>query len=117
MEKAKAKPRPKGKGKGQAFEVSKSTLALIAATGIYVANYLSVEWLEYPFLYCWFATPAAALYMATGTLILSVSVLYAIGCLLKGYVWGAAVACVIFMVVVNLPRMADYYLRLGASCG
>ena len=83
---------------------------------LWVLNYLSAKWLEFPFLYCWLRAPAVTLYMAFGTLIIYASVGYVLFQFIRNDMIKAIGGALVVVAVIELPHLADYLFRLGASC-
>lgn len=82
----------------------------------WIANYISAKQFAYPFLYCWLSPAGASLYMAWGTLAMFIVVAGVVfnalvKSILKAFMWA-----LVGVAVIELPHLADYLFRLGASC-
>ncbi len=98
--------------------MAKEAQALVAISVVVVAlNWLSAKALGFPFLYCWGGYLAAPAYQAFGTVLLYVIVAYTVFYIMRGNLQMVVAAVMLFVAVVEVPRLADAVFRLGGSCG
>jgi len=95
-------------------------LARIAVGGL--ATALAVNWLskwvfDYPLAYCQLGSPAAHLYSAWALMILYALAAYIALHLFRGQSIPVFGGVVIFIGIVELPRLAEHAFRLGGTCG
>lgn len=88
--------------------------ALLVLAG---ANYLSARLAGYPFLYCWLSPAMRTLYSDWGLVILYGVSAYIVFQLLRGRAAQALGGTILFVAIIELPRLADAVFRLGGSCG
>jgi apolipoprotein N-acyltransferase len=98
-------------------KLTPSELLVGLAVGALALNWLVGHYLGYPFLACWFGPLLTAVYMAWGSVLLYVVVLY----ILYALFWRRDVirvlsAAALLFVIIELPRLAAYMLG-GGSCG
>ncbi|TPM41438.1 hypothetical protein [Mesorhizobium sp. B2-3-4] len=94
------------------------TDVLFVVAGLaWCANYMTVRWWHYPYLYCWFAPPFRYVWEPLGQFVYLVTLGgFIIGAFSRR--WNIAIFnIVIMLMVLNAPVAADTVFRLGGSCG
>lgn len=100
----------------KAAAINKWTVT-VALSAIWCGNYLSAKLAGFPFLYCWLNEPAASIYLAAATGSLYAAFAYVAFQLYRADMIGAAKGAAFCFIVIELPRLASYVFKLGATCG
>ncbi|GEM_PF-3350866 len=88
----------------------------VAATAV-TFNAIGQWAFNYPLVYCLAGPPAAHLYSAWGLMVLYAVSAYIVLNLFRGQSIPVIGGAVIFIGIIELPRVAEYLFRLGGSCG
>ncbi|RWE44248.1 hypothetical protein [Mesorhizobium sp.] len=88
-----------------------------AVLAVAVVNYLSVRLSGFPFAYCWLSPVTTTLYRDWGLVILYGVSAYIVFQLFRRGMAQALGGTLIFIAIIELPRLADAVFRLGGSCG
>ena len=90
----------------------------LGAVATAVAVNAASQWVfDYPFVYCLAGPSAAHLYSAWGLVVLYAVSAYIALNLFRGQSVPVIGGAVIFIGIIELPRVAEYLFRLGGSCG
>lgn len=82
-----------------------------------IAHAVSTQFWGYPFLYCWLQPVTSTLYMNWGIIVLYAVSAYILIQLFRRGVAQALGGVLLFIAIIELPRLADAVFRRGGSCG
>ncbi|RVD58840.1 hypothetical protein EN866_19630 [Mesorhizobium sp. M2D.F.Ca.ET.223.01.1.1] len=91
--------------------------AVVLVASLAAGNYLAAKLFGYPFVYCWAGPPARVLYLDWGLVVAYVVVAYTLYSLARKNHAGAFIGFMVFLSLMELPRLVDVLFRVGGSCG
>ena len=101
----------------KAEDLTYTSQAVVLMASLAAGNYLAAKFLGFPFLYCWAGPAAHTLYLDWGLVVAYVVVAYTIYSFVRKNLLGAFIGAVVFLSLMELPRLVGALFMVGGSCG
>jgi len=101
----------------KAAQVKPGTVLVNGVVLILCAHVVAATFWDYPFLYCWLQPVTSTLYITWGIVVLYVLSAYIVFQLFRRGLAQALGGILLFIAIIELPRLADAVFRMGGSCG
>ncbi|TPL98338.1 hypothetical protein [Mesorhizobium sp. B2-3-10] len=101
----------------KAYDFKQGATLVGLAVLVCAANWLSVYYLKYPFLYCWGTPVVWPVYLAFGNILNVVAICVFAYQAFRYNIKGMIAAAVAVVLVMGIPIYAVTLFKLGGSCG